>query len=174
MIKRCFRLRSGWIPALLRCYNNVNSYSGLRIDCLARVGVVSTLCLLSLVACVSSDTIAPTLTLSSVDLGQEVYIRVCADCHGENGNGYANELGAPALDSTEHASHHPDQQIYDWIANGKLSLEREMPALGDQLTHNEILEVIVYLHTLWTEEQLADQQSITERYPVTLEPRQKP
>jgi mono/diheme cytochrome c family protein len=53
-------------------------------------------------------------------------------------------------------------------------LGRTMPALGDQLMHNEILAVIDYLHSLWTAEQVADQQSITERYPVTLAPRQEP
>lgn len=39
---------------------------------------------------------------------------------GEKGEGYANELNAPALDASEHAWQHADQQIYEWIINGKL------------------------------------------------------
>ena len=39
-----------------------------------------------------------------------------------------------------------------------------MPALGDQLSDEEIEAVIAYLHTLWTAEQLETQQDITSRY----------
>lgn len=106
----------------------------------------------------------PTATPDPVTQGHEVFLRVCAECHGQNGEGYANELSAPALDASEHAWHHPDQQIHDWIVNGKLGLGREMPALGDQLTEEEIEAVIAYLHTLWTPEQLEAQQDITNRY----------
>ena len=106
----------------------------------------------------------PTPTADLVTQGGEVYLRVCAECHGQNGEGYANELAAPALDYSEHAWHHPDQQIRDWIKNGKLGLGQEMPALGDQLSAEEIEAVIAYLHTLWTPEQLETQQDITSRY----------
>lgn len=118
-----------------------------------------------LVACGAVQaTPTPTATPDPVMQGREVFLRVCAECHGQNGEGYANELSAPALDVSEHAWHHPDQQIYDWIVNGKLGLGREMPALGDQLTEEEIEAVIAYLHTLWTPEQLEAQQDITNRY----------
>lgn len=96
--------------------------------------------------------------------GRAVYLRVCAECHGQNGEGYANELAAPALDESEHAWHHPDQQIRDWIENGKLGLGREMPAYGDELKDDEVDAVIAYLHTLWTPEQLKTQQDVTSRY----------
>ena len=102
------------------------------------------------------------------------FLRVCAQCHGENAEGYANELAAPPLDSSEHASHHPDQEIHNWIVNGKLGLGRQMPALGDQLNDDEVHAIIAYLHTLWTPEQLADQQNITSRWPATPEPGRAP
>ena len=118
-----------------------------------------------LVACGTAPVMpAPTATPDPVLQGREVFLRVCAECHGQNGEGYANELSAPALDASEHAWHHPDQQIRDWIANGKLGLGSEMPALGDQLAETEIGAVIAYLHTLWMPEQLATQQDITNRY----------
>jgi mono/diheme cytochrome c family protein len=116
-----------------------------------------------LVAC-GTPPIASTPTPDPVMQGREVFLRVCAECHGQNGEGYANELAAPALDHSEHAWHHPDQQIRGWIVNGKLGLNAAMPALGDQLTNEEIEAVIVYLHTLWTPEQLEIQQDITSRY----------
>ncbi len=134
--------------------------------------------LLALAACnfvpsLSMPKPTPTPPLDPVVLGPAVFQRVCAQCHGDNAEGYANELAAPALDATEHASHHPDQQIYDWIVNGKFGLGRQMLALGDQLSETEIRAVIVYLHTLWTPEQLEVQQNITSRWPTTPEPNQK-
>ena len=109
-------------------------------------------------------------TSDPVTQGRQVFERICADCHGENAEGYANELNAPALDSTEHAFHHPDQQIHDWIVNGKLGVGRQMPPLGDQMTDREVHAIIDYLHTLWKKEQLESQQNVTSRYPATPEP----
>lgn len=107
---------------------------------------------------------APALTPTSdpVAQGREVFLRICAECHGQNAEGHILEP-APALDHTEHAWHHPDQQFRDWIKNGKLGFA-QMPALGDRLSDEEITAVIAYLHTLWTPEQLETQQDITKRY----------
>ncbi len=136
---------------------------------------------LVLVACATE---APTTTLTTVPTAtrmpnlliqaREVFVRDCAICHSENAEGYANALGAPALDSTEHATEHPDQQMHDWIVSGKLGLGRQMPPYGDQLTDGEVRAVIAYLHTLWTAEQLEVQQDITSRYPATPEPTRMP
>ena len=131
--------------------------------------VIFGLILFTLTACVPSPP-PPTPTPAPVGLGRETFLRVCAQCHGQNAEGYANELDAPALDSTEHAWHHPDQQIHNWIINGKLGLGREMPSQSDQVNDDEVHAVIDYLHTLWTPEQLDDQQSVTSRWPATPEP----
>jgi len=70
-----------------------------------------------------TSTLPPaTLTPDPVTQGGQVFARICAECHGESAEGYANDLNAPALNSTEHAFHHPDQQIHDWIVNGKLGV----------------------------------------------------
>lgn len=135
--------------------------------------LVLVLSIIILTACTATNitsTPLPTATPDPVVLGQQVFARVCSVCHGENAEGYANALNAPALDETEHAYEHPDPVIHDWIVNGKLGLGRQMPALGEQLTDEEVHAVIVYLHTLWTEEQLTIQQDITSRYPATPEP----
>ena len=115
-----------------------------------------------------------TPTTDPVIQGHEVFTRICAECHGENGEGYANELQSPALNHTEHAYHHPDQQIHDWIVNGKLGLGRQMPPLGEQLTGEEVHAVITYLHSLWTPEQLEIQQDITSRWSATPVPSREP
>lgn len=138
-----------------------------------RLQIFFSILTLTLAACLTTNitpTPLPTATPDPVILGRQVFVRVCSVCHGENAEGYANALNAPALDETEHAYEHPDPVIHDWIVNGKLGLGRQMPALGEQLTDEEVHAVIAYLHTLWTEEQLTIQQDITSRYPATPEP----
>lgn len=130
-----------------------------------------------LAACSGTGWIAATPTTSPdpVAAGRQVYQRACAECHGPRGEGRANELRAPALDDTGHAWHHPDQQIHNWIRNGKLALTGGgMPPLGEELSDDEIDAVIAYLHTLWTQEQLEIQQDVTSRYPATPEGHEAP
>jgi len=104
------------------------------------------------------------------ELGRVAYLQVCAMCHGIRAEGYANNIAAPALESSEHASHHPDQQLHDWIVNGKLGLARQMPAFEDQLSDEEVHAIIAYLHTLWTTDQIQAQQDLGHRWLATPEP----
>lgn len=129
-----------------------------------------------LTACGSvTATETATATPDLVAQGREVYMQVCAECHAERGQGYADHPSAPPLDDSGHAWHHPDQQIYGWIVNGKLGVAGGgMPALGDRLTDEEVQAVIAYLHSLWTEEQLETQQDVTTRYPTTPTPSPTP
>ena len=101
----------------------------------------SSLIMLSLVACASRAT-STSPTPDSAVAGREVYLRVCASCHGQDAEGYANALQAPTLDATEHTYEHPDQQIYDWIVNGKSGRRFGMPALGEQLSDDDVHAVI--------------------------------
>jgi len=120
---------------------------------------------LSLAACVASPARpSPTPTPGSVALGEDVFTRVCAECHGTNAEGHAFPP-APALDGSEHAWHHPDVQIRDWIKNGKFG-PVPTPALGDRVTEAEIDAVIAYIKSLWSEGQRSSQESINQRYPT--------
>ena len=108
----------------------------------------------------------PAAVAMSVDndtlaLGEKVYQTTCASCHGEKGEGHVLEA-APALDASEHAWHHPDGQIQMLIKNGG----RIMPALGDQLTDEEIVAVIRYIQTWWTADQLRRQQASSVQFPL--------
>lgn len=106
----------------------------------------------------------PTPTPDPITLGQEVFGRVCAECHGEKAEGHAYPP-APALDGSEHTWHHPDVQIREWIRNGKFG-PVPMPASGNRVTEAEIDAVITYIKSLWSEEQRSFQQSINQRYPT--------
>ena len=102
--------------------------------------------------------------------GRIAYVEACSVCHGPQAEGYANDQAAPALDSSEHASHHPDSQIHEWIVNGKLGLGQQMPAFGARFSDGEVHAIIAYLHTLWTADQLQVLQSLSRRSPATPEP----
>ena len=157
----------------------LNLVLGKRNHPLVLIAIFSVSALLGVAACsatlqTSNATQSLTPTIDTIVQGREVYMRICAQCHGENGEGYANELQSPALNQSEHAYHHPDQQIHDWIVHGKLGLGRQMPPFGEQLTDNEVHAVIAYLHTLWTPEQLEIQQDITSRWLAYPEPSREP
>ncbi|MBI3287730.1 MAG: cytochrome c [Chloroflexi bacterium] len=113
-----------------------------------------------LVACGMAPSRSGPAQDSLLALGQQVYQATCARCHGSRGEG---QIG-PALDRTGHAWHHPDQQIRDWIQNGKLGLQISMPGYSDELGEAEIEAVVVFIKTWWDEEQRRVQADVTSRY----------
>ncbi len=134
-----------------------------QIIALAALGI-GFLLVIGLVILSQIDGQAPTEVAASdemLTLGQEVYANTCAACHGENGEGYGIPQ-APALNETEHAWHHPDGQIQEIINTGG----KVMPALGDQLTDEQIVAVIRYIQTWWTPDQLRQQQARSLQYPL--------
>ena len=68
-------------------------------------------------------------------------------CHGVAGRGDGPAAGAysppPADFTTAHAQMHLDGEFFYWIKNGKPPTA--MPAFGDQLTDDQIWDVINYL-----------------------------
>ena len=87
-------------------------------------------------------------------LGQTIYQANCASCHGENGEGYASLQNAPALNGSEHAWHHPDEQILDLIRYGG----NMMPAVGADWSDEEVEAVWAYVKQWWTPQQQRAQQ----------------
>lgn len=80
--------------------------------------------------------------------GQSLYETNCASCHGSQGQGHI-EPNAPALDESEHAWHHPDEQIMLIIKNGGFN----MPPVGADMSEEQIETIVAYIKQWWTEEQ---------------------
>lgn len=95
-------------------------------------------------------------------LGEQVFQLNCAVCHGASAEGQGF---APPLGSLGHADHHPDWELYTFIADGKTGFGL-MPAWKDRLSDREIRSVIAYIKTLWTDDQRASQQHINEVRPA--------
>lgn len=98
----------------------------------------------------------------AVAQGAELFAAVCSGCHGPAGDGSIGQ--APALDALDHAWHHPDAQLREWISKGKPGLGTTMPAYGDALRDDGVEAVLHYVRSLWTEEQRRAQQEVSARY----------
>ncbi|MGH2454213.1 MAG: c-type cytochrome [bacterium] len=96
-----------------------------------------------------------------VTLGAGIFPRDCASCHGASGEGQGS---APPLNQTGHAHHHPDWELYSFIAEGRTGLAA-MPAWKGRLSKGEIRAVIAYIKTLWTEQQRRFQEEINRARP---------
>lgn len=108
--------------------------------------------------------------------GQQIYAQYCAACHGANGEGQfpdapmqpdaTGRIGAPPHDDTGHTWHHGDELLIRYIREGGMAPPTQfypMPGFGDALTDDEIMLVIAYIKTMWSDENRAIQAQITER-----------
>ncbi|MCY4579195.1 MAG: cytochrome c [Chloroflexi bacterium] len=102
---------------------------------------------------------------SSSSSGQEIFAANCAVCHGVSGEGQPDwhikrsdgTLPPPPLNGDGHTWHHGDGLLYRIISQGGKTLEDPnypgfksgMPAFGERLTHEETVEVIEYVKSLW-------------------------
>ena len=134
--------------------------------------VVALLAVAASIACSSSpgasnatpdSRVSPTPTSRT---GQETFTSTCAACHGDTGQGQPNwhipkedgTLPAPPLNGEGHTWHHPDGFLYRVVSQGGRIQEGPgvpdfksgMPAFGDNLSHEEIIEVLTYVKSLWS------------------------
>ena len=60
-------------------------------------------------------------------------------------------LPPPPLNGDGHTWHHSDGVLYGIVSVGGLGIGfgSNMPAFGEELTHDEIIEVLEYVKTLW-------------------------
>ena len=99
-----------------------------------------------------------------VDLGRVVYAENCASCHGAALEGQAKwrqrdadgYLPAPPHDETGHTWHHPDSYLFLMTKYGIENIigktyPNNMPAYGDKLTDEEILAVLSYIKSTWSD-----------------------
>ncbi|HWV24303.1 MAG TPA: c-type cytochrome [Thermomicrobiales bacterium] len=85
--------------------------------------------------------------LLMVERGELVYNTSCISCHGADlrGDGpLADTMDPPPADfSAPHTYVHTDEDLIYWIVNGKQNTG--MPAFGDQLTDQEIRDVLAFI-----------------------------
>ena len=150
----------------------------LTVLCVHSIGVRSVGCatvsallmLVLLTACSSSpeedtQTLGSTSTVQTPPMGQELFASNCAACHGAAGEGQPDwhirkaddTLPPPPLNGDGHTWHHADGLLYQIISQGGKTLEdplypgfkSAMPAFGDRLSHEEIIEVLTHIKSLW-------------------------
>lgn len=99
----------------------------------------------------------------TVKLGETVYARQCASCHGTNLEGQPEwrrrlpngRLPAPPHDESGHTWHHPDHVLFAITKNGLVAPhapeghESDMPAFGGKLSDAEIWAVLAYIKSRW-------------------------
>ena len=119
-----------------------------------------------------------------VDLvaGKVLYAETCAACHGANLEGQDNwrspgedgRLPAPPHDETGHTWHHGDQLLFDYTKLGGrevmaaqgIEFDSGMPGFGDQLSDQEIWNILGYIKSTWSKEIQDIQAARTNGVPV--------
>lgn len=112
-----------------------------------------------------------------VDLGKTIYQANCAACHGVNLEGQENwtvrddngYMPAPPHDESGHTWHHPDQYLFDMTKYGIESIigrsyPNNMPIYEGVLTDEEIVAVLSYIKSTWSDEVQGMHDTINENY----------
>ncbi len=105
----------------------------------------------------------------TVALGERVYRRECAACHGAQLEGQPNwrqrlpngRLPAPPHDASGHTWHHADLVLFGITKRGLVQpyapkgYESDMPVYAGRLSDEEIWAVLAYIKSRWPKEILA-------------------
>ena len=133
------------------------------------------LCCVSLVAlglaylvALPTETAEASITLKPnkpavVSLGKQVYAQNCASCHGValegqanwRQRGYGGYMPAPPHDETGHTWHHPDTHLFFMTKYGIEKMigktySNNMPAYEDEFTDKEIIAVLSFIKSTWS------------------------
>ncbi|WP_245189088.1 c-type cytochrome [Mameliella alba] len=99
--------------------------------------------------------------------GEALYADTCAACHGAELEGQPEwrtpgpdgRLPAPPHDETGHTWHHSDRVLFRYTKlGGKAFMARQgmefdsgMPAFGDQLSDQQIRNILAFIRSTWPE-----------------------
>ena len=89
-----------------------------------------------------------------------VYAQHCANCHGESAQGtFAwrkrdadGKFPPPPLDGTAHAWHHPIRVLGSQIKSGAPGGQGSMPGFAAALSDEQVLDVIAWFQSHWSDE----------------------
>jgi len=114
------------------------------------------------------------MSQADLDQGQKIYVQSCASCHGAQGEGQfpdaprepdaTGRRGAPPHTGEGHTWHHGDEMLIEYVRDGGMGDPESfypMPAFGGQLTETDIIHVIAYIKTMWSDTQRAYQDQAT-------------
>jgi mono/diheme cytochrome c family protein len=107
--------------------------------------------------------------------GKALYAETCAACHGAKLEGQPDwrspgedgRLPAPPHDETGHTWHHGDRLLFDYTKLGGravmaaqgMDFDSGMPGFGDQLSDQEIWNILGYIKSTWPE-RIQDMQAV--------------
>ena len=108
-----------------------------------------------------------------VTAGFTLYKTNCAQCHGRNLQGQPlwhlqdgfEHQRAPAHDDTGHTWQHPDEDLFQMVRTGHFpnnlgAKASYMPAFGERLHDEEILEIISFIKSRWSVAMKVSQASL--------------
>tara|TARA_R110002051_G_scaffold146786_2_gene219538 strand:- start:10893 stop:11372 length:480 start_codon:yes stop_codon:yes gene_type:complete len=113
-----------------------------------------------------------------VEQGRVLYVESCASCHGVNLEGQPNwrskgddgRLPAPPHNEEGHTWHHGDGLLFSYtklggaaaLAERGIAYDSGMPSFDDRLSDAEILGIINYMKSTWSERMRETQAERTE------------
>jgi mono/diheme cytochrome c family protein len=122
----------------------------MRRPALVALGTILVFGLLAVLVAIAFETPKPPLGAS---LGERVYYRYCADCHGRDGRGSWRAtlfvLRPGDLTDTSRMRSHSDAYLEELIKSGGAPLGKPgMPGFAFHLSDDQVAAVITYLRTL--------------------------
>ena len=96
--------------------------------------------------------------------GSSQYVEYCQSCHGDARTGEGGTPDAPTHGPEGHTWHHADGQLVDIILGRLQYPGRVMPSFGDILSDQQALNILAYLKTNWSVEQLSFQAEVSRNW----------
>jgi mono/diheme cytochrome c family protein len=81
-------------------------------------------------------------------LGKVIYVKRCASCHGQKGDGLGFRSNLPNFTDAKTMSGKTDQELFDKISNGGKGTG--MPAWKKVLSEQDRWHVLAYIRTLYS------------------------